>query len=140
MRNSNNFESKLQAECVLWFKNTHVNLKDTLWATFNEGKNVGAKLTMGMSVGCPDLLHYTKHTGLVGVEMKYPGTRHDVSHLIKQAKWLISIPAKGCFCDNKDSFEKIMEDGEMQISPQKVLSYCEDCGKKSIIWDSKIFE
>lgn len=129
-------EAQLQAECVLGWKNANPRKADRLWATFNEGENVGKKLSMGMSIGCPDLLHYDNHI-LTGIELKFKGTRHNRMHLIKQAKWLMSIPDKGYFVDSVEMFMSVMEGG-VGILPEEVLRRCEKSNKSSILWDFSI--
>lgn len=138
VRQSRNLEAKLQSECVLWYKNNHVNSRRELWATFNEGKDVNSKLSMGMTVGVPDLMHFGE-SGLTGIEMKYPGTGHNVKHLINQAEWLINVPSRGWFCDNLEEFKCIIGGGR-GIDPVKVLKYCKSVKTKSIVWKREFFE
>ena len=55
-------ETRLQQDCVVWFKNTFPDLRLVLWHTENEGKRNGRQQmifkTMGGCSGVADLLFF----------------------------------------------------------------------------------
>lgn len=131
-----NLEAKLQSDCVLWYRNTIHEIPPRLWGNFNE--NAKHKLSSGMLKGISDLMYMTVDKELIAVELKFPGTRHDCTHLREQAEFLKNIPHKGFFCDSLDQFKNIILTGGGGISPESVLRYIEG-RKSSIKWDSSKF-
>lgn len=128
---------------VIWFKNNHLPLRRRLWATMNEGRNVTAKLGMGMTPGVPDLLYYGENEHLYGFEVKLPGTKHSVKHLLTQAQWMIDVlHGSAWFVDSLESFQKAVQ-GDLEnaglIDPQRVKDYCEACTKDSLVWNRELF-
>lgn len=136
-------EAQLQQAMVVSFKNNHLPQRRRLWATMNEGRNVTAKLGMGMTPGVCDLLYYGENERLYGFEVKLPGTSHEVAHLLTQAQWMLDVlPGRAWFVDSLEAFEKAMEGNtysEGLIDPAAVKIYCLGCGKKSITWDRSLF-
>lgn len=133
-------ESQLQQECVVWFKNTHLDQRQRLWATFNEGKSVTTKLPMGMTPGVCDLLYYGPDERLYGFELKVNGSHHGVKHLITQAKWMLRVlPGHAWFIDSVEDFKSRISGMEGGIDPMRVLTYCEGLKKASIVWDRRLF-
>ena len=138
MEKTHKNEAQLQASCVEWYRNDwHKNL-DGLWATFNEGQNVGGKLSMGMLAGVSDLL-LKDDRGLIGIEMKFSGNSHDVIHLRRQANWILNTCDGGGFCDGKNMFIRIVMGEDAWVKPDVVLNWLKDVKTKTIVWDSKNF-
>lgn len=136
-------EAQLQQDMVIWFKNNHLPLKRRLWATMNEGKNVTEKLGLGMTPGVPDLLYYGENERLYGFEVKLPGTKHGVKHLLTQAQWMLDVlPGRAWFVDSLETFQLAIEGNINEanlIDPQRVKDYCEACIKESLVWDRSLF-
>ena len=88
--------------------------------------------------GAADLI-YCDEGSLIGIEVKCPGTRHKVAHLIEQAEWLIRVPKWGYFCDDLDDFLNIIDGGVGGIDPVKVLEYCKKTKTQHILWDKSLF-
>jgi len=137
---SANEEAKLQAEFHLWYTNVWYQNPKALWATFNEGKNTGQRRSMGMVPGAPDLFYYEKwNRGLGGLEVKFPGTCHNVEHLICQAEFILDVCDFGGFVDGVDQFQRIIRGENCWISPQKVVEYCRSVKTGSIVWKGELF-
>ena len=133
-------EGRLQAECVLWYRNIWYKNPKHLWATFNEGKNVNTKFSLGLIPGVSDLLYYEPTgRGLVGIEMKFPGETHEVRRIKTQAQWLIDVCSVGYFCDSLEMFQSIITGGD-GIDPSLVLSFCSSLKTASLIWNNERFE
>ena len=130
-------ESKLQNECVLWWKNTYPSIGNRLFAVFNEGRDVTHKLSMGLTPGVCDLLYVGQDGKLFGFEMKQRGSSHRKSHLIKQAEWMISVlPGRAWFCDSLEGFKAgIFGDSSDLIEPLEVLKYLRKCNQNMIQWN-----
>jgi hypothetical protein len=131
-------ESRLQYECVKWYRNLSGYPQDNLWAVFNEGRDVNTKLSLGLRAGVSDLL-LKDHRGLVGIEMKYIGETHVVTHLIRQAEWIQNVCDKGGFCDNLEQFKNIAGGDPAWYDPGIVLYYLRRIKTKHFVWDSSIF-
>lgn len=130
-------ESRLQSECVIWFKNEYPHLGRRLFAVFNEGRDVNHRLSMGLTAGVCDLLYVGEHDGrLYGFEMKHPDMVHSVRHLMVQAKWMMDVlPGRSWFCDSLDAFKKgMVGDTSGLLDPASVYSWLEKCKKKSVVW------
>ena len=138
---SANEEAKLQAECHIWYVNEFRGKPLNLWSTFNEGKNVSQKRSMGMVPGAPDLFYYEKwNRGLGGLEVKFPGTSHNVDHLICQAEFILWVCDFGGFIDSVDQFQRIICGENCWYSPEKVIEYCRSVKTGSIVWKSENFK
>lgn len=134
-------EAKLQARMVMKFAEIWPHLRGHLFATFQEvssGVEGSMKLSMGLVRGVSDLI-YCDEGSLIGIEVKCPGTRHKVAHLIEQAEWLIRVPKWGYFCDDLDDFLNIIDGGVGGIDPVKVLEYCKKAKTQQILWDKSLF-
>lgn len=132
-------EGRLQAECVLWYRNEWYRHPRNLWATFNEGKDVSSKLSLGLTPFVSDLLYFEPWgRGLVGIEMKYPGESHEVRRIMGQAMWLIDVASEGWFCDSLEMFQRIIRGGG-GIDPHTVLTYCQGLKTKTLVWDANNF-
>lgn len=131
-------ESRLQSECVIWFKNEYPELGRRLFAVFNEGRDVSHKLSVGLTPGVCDLLYVGESGKLYGFEMKHPDMTHSVQHLITQAKWMMEVlPGRAWFCDSLESFRKgMVGDASGLLDPADVYEYCITCKKKSVLWQT----
>lgn len=132
-------EGRLQYECIRWYRNESGYPQDNLWAVFNEGRDVNTKLSLGLRAGVSDLL-LKDHRGLVGIEMKYPGETHLVTHLIRQAEWMQNVCDRGGFCDNFEQFKKICAGESAWYDPGIALYYLRRMKIKSLTWDGSLFE
>ena len=131
-------EGRLQYTCAKWYRCESRLPQDNLWATFNEGRDVNTRLSMGMRAGASDLL-LKDGRGLIGIEMKYPGETHLVTHLIRQAEWLINVCDGGGFCDNLEQFQYICNGANVWYDPKVVLAYLRGIKNKYFIWDGTKF-
>ena len=131
-------EARMQSECVTWYRCIWYQNRRGLWATNNEGKDVGKKLAMGMLSGVSDLC-LKDARGLGGIEMKYPGESHEVAHVINQAEWIIETCDFGGFVDGFEQFKRIVQGESAWIDPHKVKAYLLTLTKKTFIWDSSRF-
>ena len=139
-----NLEGKLQANMVLWYRNDWYKLPKNLWATFNEGQNANMKQSLGLIPGVSDLLYLEPRgighgRGLMGIEVKYPGERHKVAHVIRQAKWILEVPGIGGFCDSLEMFREIIRGDHNGIDPRSVILYLEKLKTTEFVWDSSKF-
>ena len=132
-------EAILQAKCVQWYRNVWYQNQDGLWSTNNEGRDVNTKMTMGMRAGVSDLC-LKDGRGLGGIELKAHGEVHTVSHVIRQATWIINVCDFGGFCDNLEQFQRIVQGEPCWYDPRKVLEYLKTLKTKSFTWDSTKFE
>ena len=90
--------------------------------------------------GVSDLLYYESwDRGLIAIEMKYPGERHEVSRLISQASWIIDVCKCAGFVDDLGMFKNIIKGDNCWIDPVKVLHYCQSVKSKTIEWDRNLF-
>ena len=130
-------ESKLQSECVLWWKNTYPSLSNRLFAVFNEGRDVTHKLSMGLTPGVCDLLYVGLDGRLFGFELKQRDSHHLRTHLIQQAEWMLTVlPRRAWFCDSLDGFkEGIFGNISYLLEPRDVLDYCRTKKTKYIQWN-----
>lgn len=139
-RSINHKEGRLQAQCVIWYRNEWYRNPRNLWATFNEGRDVNTKLSLGLTPFVSDLLYFESWgRGLIGIEMKFPGESHEVSRLVGQAKWLIEVTSEGYFCDSLEMFQDIIKGGK-GVSPLAVLNYCNALSTKTLTWNSELFK
>lgn len=133
-------ESQLQAQCVLWYHNEHYQNPRNLWATFNEGRDVNTKRTMGLLEGVSDLLYFCPIYGLTAIEMKFEGKSHETKRLISQAEWILEVPKRGGFCDSLEMFQQIIRGKSQGIDPQAVINYCKQQKTKTITWKNERFK
>ena len=133
-------EARLQAECVKYYRNEWYQNPKALFSVFNEGVNVGGKISLGMVGGVSDLLLYEREgRGLIGIEMKYTGESHNVLHVIRQCNWIIDVCDGGGFVDSLDQFKRIVYGEPAWYDPRKVLLYLATLKTKSFIWDGSKF-
>lgn len=133
-------ESRLQAECVKWYRNIYYQNPKCLWSVSNEGRNVSGKISLGMVGGVSDLLLYERGgRGLIGLEMKFPGESHNVAHVQRQARWILDVCDGGGIVDNLPQFQRIIQGENCWYCPQKVLNYLESLKTKSFTWNSEKF-
>lgn len=131
-------EGRMQYECVKWYRNEWCKNPKRLWATFNEGRDVATKISMGLLPGVSDLI-LKDYRGMGGLEAKYPGETHTVDHLITQAKWIIETCDFGGFFDTTEQFKAIVQGKSAWYDPKVVLRYLESLKVKSIVWDGSKF-
>ena len=132
-------EAKLQSEIVRAYSVKYPNKRGTLFGTFQEVSSQvqgSQRLSLGLVAGVSDLLYVDEHGRLWGLEVKARGTIHKVSHLIKQAEWLSSIPYRGFFVDSVDMFWEVIETGEGGICPQRLLQKLKNIKGSSFLWDN----
>lgn len=128
-------EHALQADIVVWYWNTYPERRGTLWANFAEQNKIQAsmKKPLGLVRALPDLM--TVRDGkLIGIELKLPNTRHERTHLIEQATWLINNPDKGYFCDSLEMAKGILDGTGEGIDPMNILRYIQSSKNKSFLW------
>lgn len=130
-------ESKLQSDCVKWWKNNYPEIGMRLFANFNEGRDVTHKIAMGLTPGVCDLLYVGQNGMLYGFELKQKGTSHHVNHLITQCEWMLQVlPNRAWFCDSLEGFKEGMFGNDSKLyRPFEVLEYLRKCKKKLIQWD-----
>lgn len=141
MGKKSNAEHHLQHECVKWYYNDFKGKYGTLWANFSEtmsGHHGSYKTALGLKRGVSDLC-YCPYRNLIGIEMKYPDTYHDVKHVKEQCKFLLEICSEGWFCDSLESFQNIVRGGRGGVYPEKVLNYLENVKSKTFLWNNKKF-
>lgn len=131
-------EARMQVECVRWFRNEWQKNQKGLWATFNEGRDVSTKISMGLLPGVSDLI-LKDYRGMGGLEAKFPGETHTVDHLKKQATWIIETCDFGGFFDSVEQFKAIIQGKSAWYDPRVVLKYLESVRIKSIVWDGSKF-
>lgn len=130
-------EARLQAECVKWYRNEWRKNQNHLWSTNNEGRDINTKISMGMLPGVSDLL-LKDHRGLIGLEAKYKGCRHDRLHVIRQATWILDACDSGGFFDNLQQFQKIVKGKDVFYPASDILRYLIYIQTKTFIWDYEI--
>ena len=147
-------EHQLQADCVLWFSEKYPSMRGTLWGNFTEqgAVSAGKKLSLGLIKDIPDLMFRFGYI-FGGIELKLPGTRHSVDHLLGQARWLAYRTDCGYFCDSLDGFKYIietilatqdpvdinMEDSGSIVNPLLIINYCTSIKTKTTTWDKENF-
>jgi len=107
-------EERLQAECVVWFKNTHRGIRDMLYMIKNHGNKGKATAStdtaMGLTKGIPDLflsIPNKEHHGLY-IEMKKAGfgSSSDQKRVHEQ---LTKNGYRVAVIDNKEGFESLIQ-------------------------------
>lgn len=125
-------EKHLQAKMVIEFSQAHPELRGRLFGNFSEtiSASKGANmLSLGLVRGVSDLIYIDDSFRVIGIEVKLPGTRHKVSHILEQCDWLEKCCYRGYFCTSIEMFWKIIN-GMDGVYPITVRRMCE--GKKSI--------
>lgn len=133
-------EAQLQAYCVQYIFNHYPELRGKVFSTFQNVTNrqeAGVKKAMGLVAGVSDVIFINEHGQTIGIELKLPGTSHDVDHLKKQASWLIKCPYKGYFCDSFETFCNIILQNKDGINPHKILELISKSSSKSFTWNLK---
>lgn len=133
-------EHRLQYEIIKWYRHEFKERNGSLWANFSEQNKfqAGQKKALGMVRALPDLMMVVDGC-LIGIELKLPGTRHDVQHLREQAEWLLTYPRKGWFCDSLEMAQKLISCRGLAIDPLKVMNVVNKCGTKTIQWKTELF-
>ena len=132
-------EARLQSEIVRAFAAKYPERRGRLWATFQEtsSKIQGAqRLSLGLIAGVSDLLYIDEQGRLWGLEIKAKHSVHKVSHLIRQAEWLINCTYRGFFVDSVDMFWEVIETGEGGICPIKLLQKLKNIKGSSFLWEN----
>lgn len=134
-------EHQLQAEIVTWWRNEHPERRGSLWGTFAEQNIQQAqfKRALGLERGLADLMMCDSQGRLIGMELKYPDTRHSSAHLLEQAHWLLTIPYKGYFVDSLDMAKGILLGTGEGIDPHKIIEYIRTTNKKSVLWQFDLY-
>jgi hypothetical protein len=122
-------ESQLQSKCVTLYADAYPENRGRLFATFQETTSKaqgGLMLSKGLIPGVSDLLYSNANRYLVGIEMKAPGTYHDLIHVLEQCLWIKKSCYNGGFCTSVEEFMKIIEsDGNyVSISVEEVVGIC----------------
>lgn len=130
-------EKKLQSQFVMHFSQRYPSRSGNLVGTFQETANAiqgSNMLSLGLVKGCSDLIYISKSKRFIGIEVKYPNTRHNLIHVLEQCRFLIENAYRGWFCSEMDHFKSILEsDGQSGgIHPDTVRSWCIDLMKKKL--------
>ena len=136
-----NKEHALQASMVIEFSQEKPEERGCLIGYFAEVENGiqgSLKNSLGLVRGVSDLLYITKSGHLIGIEVKAPGSSHNVAHLREQAEWLIKVPVFGYFCDSKEQFWNIINYKSGGYTPKEVLNALKDVNTKTISWDKLV--
>ena len=153
-------EHQLQADCVIWFAEKYPTMRGSLWGNFTEQgvANAGKKLSLGLVKDLPDIMFRFGYI-FGGIELKLPGTRHSVEHLLGQARWLAYRTDCGYFCDSLSGFKYIietilatqdpvdinnviklnMENSRSIVNPLLIINYCTSIKTKTTTWDKEKF-
>ena len=90
-------EKQLQAKIVMDFNQKRPEERRMLWSTRNttfSAKDGMTQRAIGMVRGVSDLLYFS-NASLIGIELKLPGTKHKVSHILEQYKWGLDLEENG---------------------------------------------
>ena len=122
-------EKKLQAQLVMHFSQRYPSRSGNLIGTFNETVNAAQgsnMLSLGLVKGCSDLIFINNEKRFIGIEVKYPNTRHNLIHVLEQCRFLIENAYCGWFCTSLNQFESITvyEGLSGGIHPNTVRSWC----------------
>ena len=134
---SQNLEGKIQAKMVSWFGQQFPERRGALIGYFAETldeRDGGIKVAKGLVDGVSDLLYFNNRK-LYGAEVKAIGTKHNVEHLRKQAKWILNHCEDGCFVDSLNEFQEFILHGIHGTSPNKVLENLKNIKTKTVLWD-----
>lgn len=133
----NKEEARLQAKIVIDFSQKRPEEKGRLIGYFAETENKiegATKLSLGLVRGASDLFYIDSCQRMVGIEIKAPGSRHNVLHLKEQAFWLMCTPYKGFFCDSLEMFWDIINNGK-GISPKMLMNNLNNIKTATVSWD-----
>lgn len=94
-------EDRLQFELILWYGQKYPQFQDLMFEINNDTLSAGQAIyrrSKGMRAGASDLGWIIPNSGkFVGIELKAPGSTHDVEHLKRQLEWGRSIVLNGGF-------------------------------------------
>lgn len=138
-------EDRLQYECFTAFSDKyHPELYGNLIGTFQNSFNGGSgsrKKSMGLVAGVADMLYFKPCDNKVRpIELKIAEQTHDVAHMIRQAKWIITVSGNdGYFCTSTEGFMYLIETKSPIYhqdvrTAKSVLSFLEKTKKKSIVF------
>lgn len=135
-----NAEQNLQADVIIWFSQAYPDSRGHLWGNFatQDLHSANFKKSLGLVAFLSDIMYVTEGADreFWGIELKTPGSRHSVSHVMSQAKWLLSIPNKGFFCDSFEMFQDIIHKKSHGIDPALVLKNCRNIKTKTASWET----
>lgn len=134
-------EHSLQSKCVISFSQKYPEQRGRLIGYFAETESPiqGAlKNSLGLVRGVSDLIYFHPNGNTIGIEMKAPGSSHKASHLKEQAKWLMTIPIYGWFCDSEKMFWDIINYNRGGYPPEVVLEMLKDFNSMNISWDKLV--
>ncbi len=84
-------EQQLQHNLVMWFSQEYPQFRGLLFEINNDTramKQAMRRRAMGMITGASDLGFIDPLTGMfIGIELKAPGSRHDLKHIKSQIEW-----------------------------------------------------
>lgn len=80
-------EDRLQYECVSWFRKEYPAYANNIVMIHNETDKGAHYASIGLCKGASDLM-IINGTYMLFPELKVEGSRHNVSHLKTQLKWL----------------------------------------------------
>lgn len=128
-------EDTLQASIKDAFEAKYPEKIGRLFATFQNPvpAQVGLWIAKGLVPGVSDMIFIDDNFEIVPVEIKHVDKKHDVDHVIKQAKWIINNSRRGGFCTSIDMFFDIIEGRSNGIDPKRVLEHLEKYSKKGTV-------
>ena len=134
-----NLEDKLQNECILNFSQKHPDMKGQLFAvnnTANSKKQAMHLKSLGVLPGVSDLIFIRPSGIIVAIEIKVPGSRHNLEHVKRQARWgklIMNLGGESYFCTSLIQFECIIENvTEDVLTGDEVLYMCNKSKLKTI--------
>ena len=84
-------EKELQYKIVSWFSHNYIKHRGLLFLVDNDTHNINhaqTKRALGMISGVSDLILINPFNGQInGIELKAPGSRHEVKKLQNQLSW-----------------------------------------------------
>lgn len=88
-------EDQLQQQIVTYFHNTYPEHRGMLFEVNNKTDKGAHRRALGLVPGASDLLYIDTKGIAHAMELKAPGTRHDVKHLEKQLNWGQRVALRG---------------------------------------------
>lgn len=118
-------EDTLQASIKDAFEERYPEKIGRLFATFQNPvpAQVGLWIAKGLVPGVSDMIFIDDNFEIVPIEIKHIDKKHDVDHVIRQAKWIINNSRRGGFCTSINMFFNIIEGRNNGIDPKRVLEH-----------------
>jgi hypothetical protein len=137
IKTNNMSEKKLQSQMVLGFSQKHPDKSGDLIGTFNETISASQgtnRLSLGLVKGLSDLIYINSEKRFIAIEVKYPGTYHDLIHILEQCRFIHHNSHNGFFCKDIDSFWNIINSDGLHggITVDAVRSWCIEAMRKKI--------